>query len=511
MFQLLTDVFDSCKIDIAKCVGSSTDGAANMQGQYEGFSTWLSTEAPNQVHVWCYAHVLNLVLSDTTKVVIASASLFGLINDIAVFIKDSYQRMNIWENANQDDVHHRRLSTIGETRWWSKNAALCKIFGSFSNQESALYVELILTLTKIQDNPKIKPEVRVKAQSYTEALLKYETILTAQIFLRIFELTSPLSKYLQTSGLDILKAFQMVSETQEELKKYVRDFDAVEKAANNFVIWANGKLQDLEDFELEVQSALPEKRIRRKKIMPGEFAQDEVISDPTTAYRIQIHNVILDRITESMNSRFLAGKTLYADLACLDPKNFSDITIQGLHSTALEELSIRLIKFDERATAKNLRCELKSLALHWEKLKTSILDDYSIEIEETESKQDETNKEFEDIDMNVISKSCSACKNCAICCYQILGRYNLLTDAYNVIGLGYKFLLTLSFTQVACERSFSTLKFIKNRLRSSMSQEHLESFMLMATEKDILMNLDSDEIIDKTAATSVLLQDLLIV
>lgn len=136
-------------------------------------------------------------------------------------------------------------------------------------------------------------------------------------------------------------------------------------------------------------------------------------------------------------------------------------------------------------------------------MKTSALEEYTIDIETPESEQEEK-KEFEDTD--VISKSCAACKNCAICCFQILRRYNLLTDAYNIIELGYKFLLTLSFTQVACERSFSTLKLIKNRLRSTMSQDHLESFMLMATEKDILMILDLDEIIDKTAESSELLQ-----
>lgn len=145
MFNLLNYIFNSYKIGIKRCVGSSTDGAANMQGQYKGFSTWLSAEAPNQVHVWCYAHILDLVLSDTTKVVITCASLFSLINDIAVFIKDSYQRMNLWENVNQD-VHHRRLPTIGETRWWSKDVTLINIFGSFSNPKSALYYyyELLL-------------------------------------------------------------------------------------------------------------------------------------------------------------------------------------------------------------------------------------------------------------------------------------------------------------------------------------------------------------------------------
>ena len=72
-----------------------------------------------------------------------------------------------------------------------------------------------------------------------------------------------------------------------------------------------------------------------------------------------------------------------------------------------------------------------------------------------------------------------------------------------------KFLLTLSVTQVACERSFSTLKYIKNRLRSTLSQEHLSAFMLMSTERDILMGLNSDEVIDNVAENSDLLRKLL--
>lgn len=34
-------------IDIKKCIGSSTDGASNMIGQYKGFSSWLEKESPN--------------------------------------------------------------------------------------------------------------------------------------------------------------------------------------------------------------------------------------------------------------------------------------------------------------------------------------------------------------------------------------------------------------------------------------------------------------------------------
>jgi len=60
---LLGKVLLNLNIDIGTCVGNSTDGAANMQGQ----STLLSEHSPNQVHIWCYAHLLNLVLAETTS------------------------------------------------------------------------------------------------------------------------------------------------------------------------------------------------------------------------------------------------------------------------------------------------------------------------------------------------------------------------------------------------------------------------------------------------------------
>lgn len=74
----------------------------------------------------------------------------------------------------------------------------------------------------------------------------------------------------------------------------------------------------------------------------------------------------------------------------------------------------------------------------------------------------------------------------------LLQRYNLLTGSYSTLGLAYKYLLKLSFTQVACERSFSVLKYeyIKSRLRCNLGQSKLESFMLMSSEKETLMKLD---------------------
>ena len=62
------------------------DGAANMQGQYQGFSALLSEQSPTKIHFWCYGHIMNLVLADKTEKVIESASLFSLLNNVTVFL-----------------------------------------------------------------------------------------------------------------------------------------------------------------------------------------------------------------------------------------------------------------------------------------------------------------------------------------------------------------------------------------------------------------------------------------
>lgn len=57
--------------------------------------------------------------------------------------------------------------------------------------------------------------------------------------------------------------------------------------------------------------------------------------------------------------------------------------------------------------------------------------------------------------------------------------------------------LSFFITNVPDERSFSKLKFIKNALRNSLSDEKLNSLALMSIENEILDSLNLDEIIDE--------------
>ena len=98
--------------------------------------------------------------------------------------------------------------------------------------------------------------------------------------------------------MDLLTAHRLVVGTEDRLKRCVRDFSGIKEAADQFVGWANGELLE-KDCEMEVEVALPEKRVKKKKIMPGELAEDEQL---TAAERdFEVHNVMIDTVTQSIH------------------------------------------------------------------------------------------------------------------------------------------------------------------------------------------------------------------
>ena len=73
--------------------------------------------------------------------------------------------------------------------------------------------------------------------------------------------------------------------------------------------------------------------------------------------------------------------------------------------------------------------------------------------------------------------------------------YNYLHSsrpAFAQITLLTKISLTIAVTSVSCERSFSTLKIIKNRLRSTMTEDRLSDLAVLAIEREITKHLDLD-------------------
>ncbi len=68
-------------------------------------------------------------------------------------------------------------------------------------------------------------------------------------------------------------------------------------------------------------------------------------------------------------------------------------------------------------------------------------------------------------------------------------------ECYGNLTKLVKIALTLPLTSTSAERTFSKLKLIKSRLRTTMQQERLRSLMLMSIEDDLLEQLDVDNLV----------------
>lgn len=119
--------------------------------------------------------------------------------------------------------------------------------------------------------------------------------------------------------------------------------------------------------------------------------------------------------------------------------------------------------------------------------------------------KNEDDKDKAQIDFKDTTKTCS-CRDCVFCCYVAILKYNLYQEAYSVLATVYQYILTLPITQVTCERSFSILKYIKNRLRNRLGDERLESFMLMNIERSLLNQINNEDIINEVTVFSTLLK-----
>ncbi|CAI6348258.1 unnamed protein product [Macrosiphum euphorbiae] len=62
-----------------------------------------------------------------------------------------------------------------------------------------------------------------------------------------------------------------------------------------------------------------------------------------------------------------------------------------------------------------------------------------------------------------------------------------------------RILLSIPYTNCSSERSFSVLKRIKTRLRSTLTQERLDNLGLLSIESDLTSSLNFDDIINDFA------------
>ena len=206
----------------------------------------------------------------------------------------------------------------------------------------------------------------------------------------------------------------------------------------------------------------------------------------------------------TISNRFSQHKELYNEIACFDPNRFEEVTtrpeIINLTTIAKALPEVGTISLKEEIA-------LLSVASNYHQLKQGLFPGND------ENLTDLSDYSDDEEDPTKVRVKEAACKNCLSCAFRLLSQYKLCSTAYeNLLFLAYKYLVTLSVAQCLCERSFSKLKLVKTMLRSSLTQENLESLIIIPIEKDLALELkdNKEEIIDKFAASSKELSSLLL-
>ncbi len=237
-----------------------------------------------------------------------------------------------------------------------------------------------------------------------------------------------------------------------------------------------------------------QKRAQRRGRMDGEEAQDQPANTPEEHWTRNTFYVVLDTVLASMKNRFAKNKEILESYSLFSPSNFT--TLLETYKTT-DHLEPKLQAFCQNYDIDTVRCsaEILSFAAAFPKLKDSVsvvgqrIDD--ADDVESDADPDDTGMpdSYQAAEVNKMPSYSDALQ---LLCHP---KYHLL-DAYPVLSKVYAIAVAIPISSSTAERTFSALKRVKSRIRSSMVQDRLEGLLLMTFERKISPLLDYDELTD---------------
>ena len=260
-----------------KVVAQCYDGAAVMSSGINGVQAKVKEKCPLALFIHCYAHKLNLVLTQGSSKLRECKIFFSNLNGLAAFFSRSPKRAQLL-----DDICHKRLPRVAPTRWhysyrlvntvFEKREALTELF------------EHILDHYDEYDEDSVR-----SADGYIKLLEDFEFNFLLSSFQAILSYSDVLFGVLQNKSLDIQFCLKRVDEFCGTIERERGRFDAL--------------------YDGTVK-ATGEPRARRGR------AQEDV----RASYQ-KLHGDILDNILGQLRNRFQDHEKIKF-LSLIDAKEF---------------------------------------------------------------------------------------------------------------------------------------------------------------------------------------------
>eukprot|EP00731_Ephydatia_muelleri_P009698 Em0005g284a len=400
LYGVIMSVLKLRDVSFDKLIAQAYDGASNMSGCYNGLQSLIQTRInPNILYVHCYAHCLNLVISDAAATSVDVVTLFGNLETLYVLFTRSQKE--------------------------------------------------------------------------------------------IFAKTGPLSRYLQSVNMDYAKALAMIDSVIASLERM--------RSAPQDII-------DIMERSVQDSSSIQWKTTRVSRRMCRNTEDGEVLETSEESWQRKTFFVALDTIIASMRRRFDKNRSLFETLALFAPGNFTDLVKSG---KSAQDLHCNVAEFCDKFQLNSNQClqELLSFAAVYDRFHTPSSTSHRMDVEDitlTDLLSDESN---DDGTTGVDQQTDPADQ--VLANWSFLDALNLLCnpayhlyDAFPEVCKIYSIAVAIPISACSAERSFSALKRIKTRLRSTTTQERLEDLLMMSVERKILPSLSCDSIIDDFARSS---------
>jgi len=420
----------------------SYDGAACMQGVYSGLRSLIQIENPKAIYIWCFAHQLNLVVIDTCDCCEDTRNFFGEVQSLVTYLRARKRTSTFVKIQKELYPKERvlRLRNFSDTRWTSHGRVIDVIYTKFK--------ALLQTLYELKNST--DRTTASMAKSLLNTIETFEFVLSMILLKKIFNITTPLSNYLQSKSLDFIQALKLVDLCKDKLnslrseKEYISIFQEAKSYANIYNLPNN-------DFKPV--------RARKRKKMADENVQDEVSDSSFERYRINTFFKVIDQIIRSIESRFSDAREILKDLALLSPERLMQVSKEKDY---LPEDSFKYIaNWVKGIDAKKLKNEYfqfsQSIRELIAGLKTSPLLHSQISLSKTchdefldtnTSSEDENHETNTKVDKKEI-------QNLTIeTILHVLSSYDLIT-AFPNLYQAYKALGTAPASSASAERSFS--------------------------------------------------------
>ena len=440
MFEGLMKFLADNDIDIQNCRGQSYDNASAMSGRYNGLQAKVAAENHHAVWIPCAGHSLNLVGQAAAECCQAAVAFFDFLEAIYVYFTASTHRYEILTDSLKT-VKSGPVSVpkrVSTTRWSCRSEAVKALVQGYHPIREAL--------AKITRDENEMSKARSEANGLHDRMCKLETGIYAVFWRDILDRVNATSHMLQDPKLDLNTAVAML----KSLKCFVR-----EKRECFHVYEEKGKeMSGTEDY---VQTRNRQRNVRLNPLDYGR--SEEVTLSLSEKFRVQNFLPVIEQFLSSLEQRLEAYENTCSLFGFLRK-------LESLDCNEIVAAATKLIAKYKDDLDQTLGVELVQFAAFL----THFL-------------------EYED-DKNKIGREHFL--------YKLL-MDKKVADTFPNVEIMLRMYLVLMVTNCSGERSFSKLKFIKNRLRTTMCHDRLSHLALMSIECDILREIDFDKLIQDFA------------